>query len=145
MPNMMIPSAPEPQNRMMTPSGGPPMSQPGQQSMGPNAMQAAPAAPAMPPTQDQVDEARTHIGAVVDGLIKAASKPRGELTKKDVFDAASDMIANGAFPTPASKQELIVHLAKMPDDEQGLRKAIGQFLLQTSAVRSQFMKTHGEG
>lgn len=140
----MMPDAPEPQNRMMAPQAE--MAAPAM-AAGPNAMMAAPqeAPAATPPTAEQVTEARQHLGAIVAALSKVASKPRGHLTKKDVYDAASDMIAEGGFPTAQSKQDLVVQLAKMPDDEPGIRSAIGRMLLRVTAVRSQFHQVHGEG
>lgn len=150
----MMPDAPEPQNRMMAPQGaqGPQMVPPGMMP-GPNAMQGGPppgmppgppgAPPGPPPSKAQIDEARQHVGAIVNGLLSLVKKPRGDLTKKDVYDAASTMIAEGAFPTPASKQELVVHLANLPDDEAGIRKFVGQFLLQTAQVQEQFHAAHG--
>ncbi len=96
-----------------------------------------------PPSPEEIKTLRQHVGAVVDGLRSLAAKPRGDLTKKDVFDAASEMIAKGAFPTPEAKQGLIGELAKLPDDEADLRKAIGGLLLQTSATQQAFHAMHG--
>jgi hypothetical protein len=117
-----------------------------------NAMMGAPspsAAPSgfapPPPTPEIVNQARTHIGAIVDGLTDVLGKPKGELTKKDVFDAASEMIARGAFPTPESRQSLIAELAKLPDDEPDLRKALGALLMQTADVKHRVHLAHGPG
>lgn len=101
--------------------------------------------PPAPPSKAAVDEARKHSDVMVTDLAKLTAKPKGELTKKDVFEAASDMIAKGAFPTPASRQSLVVELAKLPDDEPELRKALGMILLQASANREQLYKVHGPG
>lgn len=146
----MMPDAPEPQNRMMAPAmpaqgpvGG--MGAPNGMMSPPNAMQAPAPPAAPPPSQAQIIEARQHAGAVVNGLAELTAKPRGDLSKKDVFDAASDMIAKGAFPSPSSKQELIAHLAGLPEDEPGLRKALGMFLLQASANRAKLHEVHGDG
>ncbi len=92
--------------------------------------------PPSPVSPDQIKAAHTHVGAVIDGLISLANRPKGELTKKDVFDAASTMIARGAFPTPESKQDLITKLAAMPDDETGIRNAVGGFLMDVAANRN---------
>ena len=118
--------------------------------MPPGAMQGPPGGmppgpPQPPPTPEQLKTARTHIGAIVNGLRDLVNKPRGDLTKKDVFDAAADMISKGAFPTPESKQDLIVHLANLPDDERGLRTAIGGLLLQTGGVQDAIHQMHGPG
>lgn len=117
----------------------------------PNAMGAppggggGPSLPAPPPTPDMINTARTHIGAIVSGLTGVLAKPRGELTKKDVFDAASEMIARGAFPTPESKQMLISELANLPDDEPDLRRALGTLLLQTADMKHRIHAMHGPG
>lgn len=99
----------------------------------------------MPPNPEQIKTARTHVGAIVDGLTGVLGKAKGELTKKDVFDAASEMIAHGAFPTPESKQALIGELAKLPDDEADLRKALGALLLQSADVKHRITVMHGPG
>lgn len=118
-------TSPEPQTAAggMMGGGGPPA---------PPVAAAAPAGP--PPTPQQLRTARAHIDAIVHGLTGLVTKPRGELHKKDVFDAASEMIAKGAFPTSESKQQLIGELARLPDDEPGIRKALGGLLMQASAV-----------
>lgn len=100
----------------------------------PAAAAAMPGPPPKPPTPQELRTARAHIDAIVAGLTGLVTKPRGELHKKDVFDAASEMIAKGAFPTPESKQQLIGELAQMPDDEMGIRKALGGLLMQAATV-----------
>lgn len=83
------------------------------------------------------------LDATMDGLIKLVGTPPGELTKKDVFNEASTMIAHGAFPTPEAKQQLIAELAKLPDDEAGIRKILGKQLLNLSIFRSHMHNTFG--
>lgn len=95
---------------------------------------AAAAAGGKIPSSQEMKAARAHIDAIVSGLKGLVTRPKGDLTKKDVFDAASEMIAKGAFPTAESKQGLIGELANLPDDEMGLRKALGGLLMQTSAT-----------
>src|ERR1700677_2159529 len=149
--NSMMPEAPPGAQALMQAPQGAPQGGPSAGAMmpPPNAMmgpQQAPAAtPGPPPTKAQIDEARKHSNAIVSGLMSLTSKPRGELTKDDVFKEASDMISKGAFPTPSSRQALVVELAQLPDDEPGLRKALGAFLLQTSAARQHFHGVFGTG
>ena len=81
---------------------------------------------------EEISKGHQSVDAVMDGLINLVSKPKGELTKKDVFDASSDMIAKGAFPTPEAKQALIGELANLPDDEEGIRKVLSDHLLATA-------------
>ena len=139
----MQPEQPQAPNPMM--QGGPPAGGPPPNQMMPGAGGPQPP-PAMPnPTPQQVAEFRTHIGAVVDGLLGLVSKPVGDLTKKDAFDAAAEMIAKGAFPTPETKQDLIVQLAQLPDDEPDLRKALGATLLNVSMIRAKLHEIHGPG
>lgn len=145
--NTPMPDAPP--NAMMGPQGGPQALPSAMSGAPPNMMmgaqpQQAPRGPVpTPPTPDEINQARKHSNAIVSGLLELTSKPKGDLTKDDVFKAASEMIAKGAFPTSATRQGLVVELAKLPDDEPSLRKALGMFLLQTSAVRSQFHALHG--
>lgn len=91
------------------------------------------------------DIARGHrvLDATMQGLIKLVSMPKGDLTKKDVFDEASAMIAHGAFPEPEDKQHLIVALASLPDDEDGIRKALGKQLVSLSQFQGQYHTVHG--
>jgi hypothetical protein len=96
-----------------------------------------------PPSAEDIKGAHTHLKVMIADLMKLVEKPRGTLTKKDVFDAASDMIAKGAFQTPQAKQMLIAELANMPDDEPDIRKALGGFLLQ--ALGQQDVITHAFG
>lgn len=69
--------------------------------------------------------------------------PKGELTKKDVFDEASEMIAHGAFPGPEEKQHLITGLAKLPNDEEGIRKVLGKQLLSLSEFQGHYHSVMG--
>lgn len=91
--------------------------------------------PAAPPQRPQIDPeqiaaARAHMGVVMEGLLGLAAKPEGSLSKRDLFNAAGEMIAQGAFSTPEAKQQLVAQLAQIPDDEASIRKAIGGQLMQ---------------
>ncbi len=148
--NPLMPDAPAqgPQNGLQgaqgaAPGGGGMMASPNPM-MPPGPAPGAPT-PAPMPTKAQIDEARKHSAVMVTDLAKLTAKPKGELTKKDVFEAASDMISKGAFPTPASRQALVVELAKLPEAEPELRKALGMVLLQASANREQLLAIHGPG
>jgi hypothetical protein len=140
-------SAPAPGAPSTTgPGAGNPVAGPAQQAPPPGGAMGGPAPsplamnapmlgpPPRPPTPQEMRTARAHIDAIIEGLTGLVTKPRGELTKKDVFDAASEMIAKGAFPTPESKQGLIGELARIPDDEMGMRKALGALLMQSAMV-----------
>lgn len=95
------------------------------------------------PQPDEIAGGHRALEATMDGLIKLVGKPKGELTKKDVFDEASVMIAHGAFATPEAKQQLIGELANLPDDEDGIRKALGKQLLGIATLRSHFHTAFG--
>lgn len=138
--NSFMPSGPEPSPA--APAAAPPMAQ-----------SAGPGAPFAPPPQGQAPDepspqekglVKQRTGAVLDGLLALVAKPRGELTKKAVFDQAADMIARGAFPTPEAKQGLIVKLANLPDDEQQLRQALGQMALQIASIHHAVHTAWGE-
>lgn len=96
-----------------------------------------------PPQPDEIAGGHRALEATMDGLIKLVGRPQGELTKKDVFEEASTMISHGAFPTSEAKQQLIAELAKLPDDEAGIRKILGKQLLNLSMFRSHFHNTFG--
>lgn len=113
-------------NSFNTPPGGP-----------------AQAAQAYSPQPEEIAGGHRALEATMDGLIKLVGKPKGDLTKKDVFEEASTMISHGAFPTPEDKQKLIAELAKLPDDEIGIRKALGKQLLALSTLRGHFHNTFG--
>lgn len=98
--------------------------------------QVAPAAPRAP-TPEDFAQARQHMTAVMQGLLDLASRPQGSISKRDLYNAAGEMIAQGAFPTPEAKQQLVAQLAQMPDDEASIRKAIGQQLLQMGVAAEQ--------
>lgn len=98
---------------------------------------------AAPPSQEDIMGGHKAIEAAMNGLIGLVSRPNGDLSKKDVFDAASEMIANGAFPTPESKQQLIGGLSKLPEDEAGIRKELGTMLLHTSTFQGHFHNAFG--
>lgn len=95
--------------------------------------------------QDPSDIATGHkaVDATMDGLIKLVSLPKGELTKKHVFDGASEMIARGAFPTPEARQQLIGELANLPEDEPGIRKELGKYLLGVAEFRNHMHAAFG--
>ena len=92
---------------------------------------------------EEISKGHQSVDAVMDGLINLVSKPKGELTKKDVFDSSSDMIAKGAFPTPEAKQALIGELANLPDDEECIRKVLSDHLLATATFRNHFHNAFG--
>lgn len=125
-PSQQMPPQPVQGNSFNTPSPAGPQAQP--QAM---------------PQPDEIAGGHRALEATMDGLIKLVGKPQGELTKKDVFEEASTMISHGAFPTPEGKQQLIAELAKLPDDETGIRKALGQQLLQLSMLRGHFHTAFG--
>ena len=103
----------------------------------------AQAQPQSAPQPDEIAGGHRALEATMDGLIKLVGKPQGELTKKDVFEEASTMISHGAFPAPEGKQQLIAELAKLPDDEASIRKALGQQLLQLSMLRGHLHTAFG--
>lgn len=99
--------------------------------------------PTYTPQPEEIANGHKSVDATMDGLISLVSKSNGELNKKDVFDAASSMIAHGAFPTPEAKQQLIGELANLPEDEPGIRKALGQHLLAISTFRNHMHSAFG--
>lgn len=95
------------------------------------------------PQQEEIVGGHKALEAVMNGLIKLVSLPKGELTKKHVFDGVSDMIASGGFPSPESKQQLIGELAKLPDDEESIRKSLGEYLMHTAMFQNHFHNAFG--
>jgi hypothetical protein len=95
-------------------------------------------------TGSEVTDARGHLGAVMGGLLALAAKPKGSLSKQDVYNAAADMIGQGAFSTPQAKQALVAQLAQLPDDEGSIRQMVGQHLMRLAGVRQQFHSQYGE-
>lgn len=110
--------------------------------MGPGPAQGAPgqAQQAASPqfTPQQIAEANNHLQVVMKALMGLVAQPQGSLTKKSVFSAAGEMIAEGAFRTPEAKQQLVAQLAELPDDEASIRKAIGAQLLGMGEMADQF-------
>jgi hypothetical protein len=108
---------------------GNPLMQPGQ--MPP--MQQQPQGPQVDPTNpdhiEQLQQAHQHLGIVTKTILGLIGKPKGQLTKKDVQRGAADMIAEGAFPESSGRQQLIMDMAKLPDDEAALRQYLGQHLM----------------
>lgn len=94
-------------------------------------------------TPEDIAKGHKALDASITGLIKLVSMPRGELTKKDVYDEASTMISHGAFPTPEDKQSLIVALASLPDDEEGIRKALGKQLMAATDFQGKYHAAMG--
>jgi hypothetical protein len=94
-------------------------------------------------TPEEIAQGHKALDVAMGGLIKLVSIPKGELTKKDVFDEASTMIAHGAFPQPEDKQHLITALASLPDDEEGIRQALGKQILAMSAFQQQYHSVFG--
>lgn len=99
--------------------------------------------PGYTPNPDDIANGHKAVDATMDGLIKLVSTPKGDLTKKDVFDSVSDMIARGAFPTPEAKQQLIGELANLPPDEDGIRKILGKHLLAVATFRNHMHDAFG--
>lgn len=133
---MPEPARQPPQGLMPQQSMMPPQGAPGAAIQGPG---GAPQGP--PPNPQQIEAARTHLQEIYNGLKPLTEMPN--LTKKDVFSAVSDMIAKGAFPTQGSKQELIGEMATLPDDDRGIRKAIGAQLMRVSTGLLKLQTAHG--
>lgn len=95
------------------------------------------------PHPDEIMGGHKAVDATMDGLIELVSLPKGELTKKHVFDSVSEMIAKGAFPTPEAKKQVIGELANLPDEEQGIRKVLGQYLLSVATFRNHMHSAFG--
>lgn len=140
-------SSPGMQNRFMSsdPQGQPEAREMPQQgfqptpgpAMGPGGPQGpgGPPQPQQPmPTPEEVAVAKAHLSLMVSDISKLVERPTGSLTKKDVFSAASDMLAKGAFSTPAEKVSLIKEMAAMPDDDAGIRKVLGTHLLRAATA-----------
>lgn len=115
------------QNMLMATTGPQAMATPG----GPQAMPSGP--PQIDPAQ--LLDARNHMGVMMRSLLALTAKPKGSLSKQDVFNSAADMIADGAFSTPMAKQQLVAEIAQMPDDESAIRQAIGGHLLKLAQSR----------
>ncbi len=96
-----------------------------------------------PSTPAEVAAARSHMMVMIQGLLGLAAQPKGALTKRSVFNAMGEMIAQGAFPTPQSKQQLVAQLAEMPDDEAAIRQIIGGHLLRLNEQAEQFAQHFG--
>jgi hypothetical protein len=94
-------------------------------------------------TEEEIAKGHNALDVAMNGLIKLVSLPQGELTKKDVFDEASTMIAHGAYPDQDDKQHLITALAKLPNDEEGIRQALGKQLLAMSQFQQQYHSVFG--
>jgi hypothetical protein len=98
-----------------------------------------------PGAQDMaVAQHRGELAVVLKGLVSLAHKPTGSLSKRDVFDAVGDMIAEGAFSTPQAKQQIIAQLAELPDNEAVIRQAIGTRIAAAADLRDRFHAQHGE-
>ena len=108
----------------------------------PGAAAGAPAAPA--PSPEQIASARGELGVVMRSLQGLAAKPKGSLSKRDVYDAVADMIGQGAFSTPQAKQQLVAMLAEIPDDEAAIRQAVGQKLLGVAQMTEGFARMYPE-
>lgn len=148
--NTPMPDAPPgAQNAMMAPQAPQGMPQPQAPNMmmggAPGIPPAAQLPQGAPPTPEEIATSRKHVGAIMEGLSHLTSMPRGDLTKNDVFKAASEMIAKGAFPTSAARQQLVVGLANLPEDEPSLRKALGGMLLRVADARQQLHGVFGAG
>jgi hypothetical protein len=101
-------------------------------------------APMAKPTPQEVAQHRGELAVVLKGLVSLAHKPTGSLSKRDVFDAVGDMIAEGAFSTPQAKQQIIAQLAELPDNEAVIRQAIGTRIAAAADLRDRFHAQHGE-
>ena len=142
-PNQMVMPQGQPQSPQAAPQDGMPQMAP-QAQPGPQQPQGGPPAAQPSASPEKIAEARQHVNVVVNGLQSLLSEPPGSLSKKQVFDSASDMLAKGAFPDAASRQMLVQELAGLPDEEAPLRRALGAFLLQVAGTRDQFHKAFGE-
>lgn len=83
------------------------------------------------------------MAVVMKSLSDVAAKPPGAISKRDLFNAAADMIAGGAFSTPQSKQQLVAELTQVPDDETAIRQMVGSHLLRLAQVREMFHQRFG--
>lgn len=131
MQNMLMQGAPQdaPEAQMEgAPQGGPPGAAPTPQG----------------PSPEQIAQARSHLSIVLKGLMALAAKPRGSLSKRDLYNAAGEMIADGAFGSPEAKQGLIAQLAQIPDDEAAIREAVGSQILQLAHAANTMTQRFGQ-
>lgn len=130
----------------LIPSGGIPP-QP-QQEGAPQALMmgadAPPEAGAGRIAPDQIDAAHSQIKVVSEGLMGLASRPKGSLSKRDLYNAVGEMIAQGAFSTPEAKQQLLAQLSEIPDDEKAIRQAIGERLIRMGDFHQRFLQHIGQ-
>jgi len=121
-------------NNLMTAQPGP---QGAPQGAGPAA--APPSQP--PPSPEELAAMHGSLGVIAKGLMDLASKPKGSLSKQDLYNSVADMIAGGAFSTPQEKQAIVAQLAQAPDNEAALRQLVGQKLLRVAQVH-EAMRRH---
>lgn len=127
-----------------TPPGAspqPPQSAP--QGMPPQGMPPQTAPPSY--SREEVDGHRNTLGVIHDALFELAQKPKGSLSKQDLYNAVADMIAGGAFSGKGEKEAIVAQLAQMPDDEAAIRQVVGQKLLRLASVREAYHQHFGAG
>lgn len=107
--------------------------------------QASPGAQVGSVSPQQLSDARVHMAVMMKDLAALAAKPPGSLSKQDLFNAAAEMIAQGAFSTPQSRQQLVAQIAQIPDNETAIRQAIGGHLMQLVRAQDLIHQHFGPG
>lgn len=107
----------------------------------PPAIQAAelspsPYIPPSPPAQQvdpkDVETSHGNLNGMIDSILSLTSRPPGQLTKKDVFASIAGLLGKGLFPTPEGRAAIIGQAAQLPEDEAGIRQALGAHLMSLS-------------
>ncbi len=105
----------------------------------PNEPEAAPASPQHSP--EDISKSHDILDHYFNALVGLAGKP--ELTKKDIFGAAADLLGKGAFSAPEQQAAMMKQMMALPDDEQGLRAFVGQQILGVSEAKGHMETAFG--
>lgn len=103
-------------------------------------MDLAPNPAPMPPPQPtpkEIADTHNNFEQMMGSLLSLTSRPEGKLSKKDVYSATADLMAKGMFPTPQAKAAVIGEIAKLPEDEAGIRQALGAHLMSLGDMHQQ--------
>jgi hypothetical protein len=95
------------------------------------------------PSAEEIAQSRKDVANLTKHLMALAAMPKGSLSKEAVYNAAADMIADGAFGTPQAKQGLVAELAQLPDSEPAIRAVIGQHLMFLAHAQDRIHATFG--
>lgn len=83
-------------------------------------------------TRAELDKAEEHLNLLMKHLTGLSGRAKGDLKREHFLTVITHMLEAGAFGDEKAKRHLVSEIAKLPSDEEGIRKVIGAHIVATA-------------